>query len=685
MADEGSNAPRRALDPSGDASTSPRAGGRFARAYSPDEPATESRGGRFAVSPAEPPRPAPPLDIESLSRYSRVTPPEPSPQAGRMVPPPMPVLPEPEAALPPARGRRFSASTEPNEFAPAAPERSAASPMSPLTASEPATWTTSSTSFSSVGYTSPADDSFTDPGQEATDQPSGYPDQTANYGTWNRFPASPTSPATTAFPSVPEAETEFADTEVADTEVAEAEESSEEVPVRGLAALTKRGKAKKSGKTKEKGAGQRQSDTEVDYNPSPEILAKPKSARPALLVIIAVLVVALLAAATVWFITRNNGNTGGGTSINSEALDPLVTAADLGQVGGLVWEANTSTTDDTRPLCTSAEQDGVAEPQRHLARVTRATGSEDRLVQRFDTYADDATATTAYAGLLAQISTCTADVVWMTGGNSVTGLADESTAIRVRIQAEGGDVSHVLLLSRTGRSVSLLDLGTTQVVKPLELAQVAGASLSRQCGPDKGTCPTNIEVAATLPPPGDPVGWLIEADLPRINPGIGRWGAQPVGKPSQFTGSLCEAINLETESGADSVNIRTLLYADDPAQPSTFGVDMLTYTFKDAKGAADFSKKLDDKISTCPPRLPTAKVDSGPAVKGTGNNGIAITGTSFTVTQEIGTRTYLYRTAVLNLDNKVIYLMANPTKAFDFTDQEWKAIALRAGQRASQG
>lgn len=674
MADEGSNAPRRALDPSGDSATTPRLGGRFARAISPDEPAPESRGGRFALSPAEPPKPAaPPINLDSLSRYSRPTPPEPSSQAGRMVPPPIPVLPEPEAALPPARGRRFSASTEPNEFAPAAPRRSAASPMSPLTASEPpADLSTGPLSFSAAGQSS------TDFGTSS----SPAPDQTSPYGTWTRFSASPASPApVTAAPAAEQA-AESIDA-AGETEV---DASAEGAPTRSLPAVTK---SRRRGKAKERRDRSKQvAEAPVEDNPSPEespAAGRKRSARPALLIISGVLVVALIVAGAVAFFTlRANGNSGGGGITNSEALDPMVTAADLGQLGGLTWEANTSTADETRPLCAATDEGNLPEPQRHLGRVTRATGSEDRLVQRFDTYADDATATTAYAARAAQLSNCTADVAWVIGGNSVSGLADEATALRVRVQAEAGDVNHVLLLSRTGRSVSQIDLGTADAVKPLDLALATGASLSRQCGPDQGTCPTSIEVSATLPPPGDPVGWLLESDLPRINRGVGRWGAQPVA-PVTTLGSQCEAVDLGTASGAESANMRTLLYADDPAQPNAFGVDMVTYTYKDAKAAKKFADDLDKNISKCRDRAPTATVKAGPAVKGSGADGVAIAGTSYAVTQELTNSSVSYRVTVVTLDNKVVYLMANPSKTFDFTDAQWKAIGLRAGQRASQG
>ncbi len=419
---------------------------------------------------------------------------------------------------------------------------------------------------------------------------------------------------------------------------------------------------------------------------------KPKgkrSARPALVVISAVAVVALLVAAGVWLFTLRSGAPSGEPTNpdTASALDPLVTAADLGSLGGVTWTATTATSDTARPICLPATGAGVPNAQRSVSRRTTASDDESAaFVQVIETYADDTAATQAYTARTVQAGTCAEDVAWITGANSVSGLADAAISERLVVEEEAAGTFHTLLISRTGRAVSLIDIATTKSpVNALDLANVAGQALSRQCGGEQGTCPSSIGVATVPPPAGDPAGWLVEADVPRVTPGAGRWGATDPKTTLDVIGSQCEAMNLQSVSGTQSAGQRTLLLADDNAAPKGFGIDMVTYTFTSAKDAASLSAKLSENITKCHDRAPTATVVAGPAAKGTGEGNLKFSGDTFEVTQKTETTSVLYRVAVLTVDTKVVYLLANPTTGFDFTDSQWKAIAVRAGQRATQG
>lgn len=111
VANDDSSTPRRALGPiPDDWADSPQ---------SPDSPA----GHHY-----EPPSPL--TDTGLMRRLAAFRDDEPA-KLTTPVPPPRPVLPDPEGALPPAHGRRFSANDIPyGEWA--APRRSAASPLSPI-------------------------------------------------------------------------------------------------------------------------------------------------------------------------------------------------------------------------------------------------------------------------------------------------------------------------------------------------------------------------------------------------------------------------------------------------------------------------------------------------------------------------------------------------------------------------
>ncbi len=608
----------------------------------------------------------------------------------------MPVLPKPESFLPPAAGRRFSATDEPFDGAFVAPRRSAVSPATPPstgsllspprrpTTPPPVTMSAAATFTPSPYAPSPAAASLS--GAAAANSGAAAAVPTAPVptapGTAAVSPAVPTTPGfpadSTPSPAAPDAATP-------DAAVAEGATTKR----RGL--FGRRPKATVTAPAEPEPAPTPVDPETPAAEAGPGPASKPKgrrSARPALIVISAVAVVALLVAAGVWLLTlRSVAPSGSSTNPNtSSALDPLVTAADLGSLAGVTWTESTATSDPERPLCLPATGDGVPNAQRAVSRRTTAGDDETTsFVQAIDTYADEAAATQAYTARTVQAGTCSSDVAWITGANSVSGLADAAISEHLVVEGETADTFHTLLISRTGRSVSLVDITTTRsAVNALDLAEVVGQALSRQCGGDQGTCPASIEVATVPPPAGDPAGWLVEGDVPRVTPGEGRWGTTDPKTTLDVIGSQCEAMDLQSVAGTTSAGQRTLLLADDTAAPNGFGIDMVTYTFASAKDAAKLGKKLSTNIAGCPDRAPTAKVKDGPAANGTGEADLKFTGDTYEVTQDTGSKTLIYRIAVLTVDTKVVYLLANPTADFDFTDSQWKAVAVRAGQRVTQ-
>jgi hypothetical protein len=413
---------------------------------------------------------------------------------------------------------------------------------------------------------------------------------------------------------------------------------------------------------------------------------KGRSSRPALIVIAAVAAVVVLVAGVVWALTLRSTAPSGGPSESGTAVaqDPFLTGADLGTLGGATWVDPNVDAAGLRPLCLPATADGVPAALRSPSRKVNASSSPtDTVVQALDVYADDATATQAYAARLVQAGTCADTVALITGANTITGLADSAEVVRLTVQ-EQTDQFHSLLISRTGRSVSLIDVTTATALTASDLANVAAAALSRGCGGELGTCPGSISVATSAPPAGNPFGWLVPADLPRITPGAGRWGATEPKTTLDVVGSLCEAINLKTVAGTQSVGQRTLLLADDTSAPQGFGVDQVVYTFADTKGVSTLADKLDKNLTGCADRAPTASVKEGPTVKGTGANGEKISGSTYLVTQKTGTNTVLFRVAVLSVDKRLVYLLANPSTTFDFSNSDWAKVSVRAGERATQ-
>ena len=602
------------------------------------------------------------------------------------VPPPMPVLPDSEAGLAPATGRRYSASMEPGEVSSAAPRRSAVSPNSPASAIEP---------FLPPLVRPTAPPPVTVPAPILPPPPP----ITAALGTEarqpspiTRFPQSqPTAPTAPAVapnirPAVsratpgptsraPRPEPSFFSRSVPAAEIPTTTEP-EPVPV----------KAAKAKKPPRQPREKRVRTSAAETPPVDDAPVRARSAKPALIVISAVALVSVIVATTVWLLTLRSVAPSGGPNAGSTAvaLDPLLNTADLAGFGGVTWAEPAASSDAVRPLCLPAQSDGLPEAQRSDLRKTPATSSEtDAVVQVVDTYSDVAVATQAYAARLVQLGTCADAVALITGANTITGLADSAEVVRLTVQ-EQTDQFHSVLVSRTGRSVSTVDVGTSTAVTASDLANVAARALSRQCGGELGTCPGIVSVATSPPPPGNPLGWLVSADLPRVTAGAGRWGATEPKTTLDVVGSQCEAMNLKTVTGTQSAAQRTLLLADDANAPDGFGVDQVVYTFSDSDGADTLAKKLEENLTGCPDRAPTATVKDGPNVKGTGADGAKIAGSTHLVTQKTETNTVVFRVAVLTVDNRMVYLLANPSTTFDFADGDWAKLAVRSAQRTSQ-
>ena len=411
---------------------------------------------------------------------------------------------------------------------------------------------------------------------------------------------------------------------------------------------------------------------------------RKRSAKPAMIIIASVAAVALVVAGTVWALTLRSTAPSGVPNPPASAVDPRLTAADLTGIGGVTWLEPTADADGIRPLCLPAEAEGLPVPQRSVSGRIGSATPEDSVVHVVDTYADEAAASQAYAVRLAQAGTCPDTIAWITGASTVSNLADSAEVVRLTVQ-DATDVFHTVLLSRTGRTVSLIDIATVQnQVSAADIARVAAQPLNRICD-GSGACPGVVEVAAGVPAADNLPGWLVEADLPRITPGAGRWGAADPATTLAVVGSQCEGMNLDQISGTQTVGQRTVLLVDDPNARRGFGVDQATYSFAAPADATKLAKKIQKNVADCADRVPTATVAEGPTVKGTGAGTVQIAGTTYLVTQKTETESVVFRVAVLTVENRVVYLLANPTSDFDFTDDQWRRIALRAGQRASQG
>ena len=415
-----------------------------------------------------------------------------------------------------------------------------------------------------------------------------------------------------------------------------------------------------------------------------------RRSRRALAVIGGVVAIALIVAGVVWGINQNTTSSTPTASATQPlpALDPLLTDADVAGLASASWQVSTTqpTPGSAYPLCIPVTAEGMPVPDRTAERLITSTSTQtDSVKNVVETYADAATAAKAFQERLVQAGTCPDTEALIVSSYTISNLADAALGSQIRVQATQTEY-HTLVISQSGRNLSLVDVMTTEKsVGVTAAARVAAKPLARLCSGGEGTCPGTLKLTRALPAAGALAGWLVEADLPRITAGAGRWGATDPSKSLSIVGSQCEAVNLQQVTGTTAAAQRTMLLADDSAAPTGFGVDQVTYTFPTNTAAKRFVTTLTANLKLCPSRVPTATVEAGPTVKGTGADTVAITGSSFQVTQKTDADgTFPFRVAIITVGPKVGYLVANPSTTFDFTDDQWKDIVLRAGQRISQ-
>ncbi len=362
----------------------------------------------------------------------------------------------------------------------------------------------------------------------------------------------------------------------------------------------------------------------------------------------------------------------------------LLTPADLQRLQSGQWRTTVSedeiTASSLQPQC--LDIGAIAQPPDARLRVFASSGSTTPVVlQIAATYQDAATAKFAFSTLRSQLGACDAASIYVRSGYTLTKLADDAVGVAA-VAPTQAQAEHLVLLSLTGATVSVYDFaGVRQPQLTSALATIAPA-LTRLCA-DGGRCPAGPGAQVAPPPAAVPLGWMQPSDLPLITPGIGIW-ARADNPAGTFNTTQCENMNLASVAGPTSRGSKTYIVDQDPQRPPTFGVDQALFVFPDATKATQFAARLRTNIAQCAARTTTATVTKPVSVNGQGANA-PVGGAVFRITQKLTTSAAVsYRVGVVNSGRTVTYVLSNPSSTFDFTDDEWKSVTLRAGQRASQ-
>jgi hypothetical protein len=342
--------------------------------------------------------------------------------------------------------------------------------------------------------------------------------------------------------------------------------------------------------------------------------------------------------------------------------------------------------ESAQPACLGGDPpEGQPAAVQTILRLLSANGKDELgILHRADAFNTSADAVQAYAIAAKTLGGCAEEGAYVQSGWSVRGLGDQAVGLVVVIERDGKTQHHSVVLNRTGKVTNVMDVARTG--DPVDIGKVASAlaaATAAQCGTAAGACPEKLSVKAAPPPiGGDQPGFLAAGDLPPVGQTTSLWvGDIPDVPRGDFAGAQCENVNWAT-TPASSRTARTYLL-EDGADPG-FGLDEIILTMKDEKAAKKFVANLRTTVDKCPKRRLTASVPPLKSISGPGAKGTKIDGWAVTVTQKLSNGSLKYRVAAVAAGPKVAYTFLSPKGKFDLSDDEWRTVAVRAGQRASQ-
>jgi hypothetical protein len=391
--------------------------------------------------------------------------------------------------------------------------------------------------------------------------------------------------------------------------------------------------------------------------------------------------------------STGNSATSAPSGVQPEELlndDAMLNAKDAKRVSSdRTWKVASTqrgtTADSATPACLGEPAEGQPVSALTMQRLLSANG-KDKLgvLHQADAFTTPDEAGQAFAVAAKTLGGCAETGAYIQSGWSVTGLGDKAVGLVVVVERDGQTKHHSVVLNRTGRVTNVMDV--VRNGDPVEIAKVANALAAPtavQCRNSGGACPKNVSVKPAPPPlGGDVPGFLAAGDLPPIAQAPSLWVGDVPGDPRPtFTGSQCENVDW-AKSPASARTARTYILDEGP--DAAFGLDEIILTMKSDEAARKFVANLRTSVEKCPKRKLTASVPSPKSISGSAAGGKKVEGWAVTVTQKVSNGSLKYRLGAVAAGPKVVYTFLSPKGKLDLSDDEWRMVAVRAGQRATQ-
>ena len=329
--------------------------------------------------------------------------------------------------------------------------------------------------------------------------------------------------------------------------------------------------------------------------------------------------------------------------------------------------------------------EGQPVPQQKILQVLSSSGKQSpSALHEATAYNTPEEAVQAFAVASRTLGGCATPGSYIAGGRVIKGLGDQAAGVMVKVVDGDNTASHTVVLSRTGRVLNVVDVNSPgKAVKAGVVADTVAQVVAGQCATSGGKCGGKVSVKVGPPPlGGDEPGFLATGDLPPVGGATSPWTAAPIELPEEdFAGSGCETVNWATVP-AEVRSARVYLLTD--SGKSYFGLNEIVLTMENEKAAEQLVAKIKKDLESCKERKLTATVSKPAKVDGVGARNAEVTGYTSTVEQKAGEVTSKFRVGIVSTGTKVAYTFANSSGDFDFTNDQWDTVAVRAGERVTQ-
>ncbi len=382
--------------------------------------------------------------------------------------------------------------------------------------------------------------------------------------------------------------------------------------------------------------------------------------------------------------------------IGSEGPDLVLTAQEIGtddlltmsQVKRLdpegAWRVvdTDDDTDSTTPYATCpTKRFANSDPLRAFVRTYEVGGETDeRVAQAIEVARNPEQAKEAYMRLVRWYSDCEHPRVQLVGSWVVPRPFGDFRILRLRSH-RSPERTFTVGFSHSGTVTSTVVHEVDGAAGPSieDFASTLNDSVEQVCEDSGGSCTNDdIEVLGADPPrTSEAPAFLGIVDLPPIADIDRVWaGVKPFRPRTNPAATLCDGANFRSKSVRESQS-RIFVIPSARELPEAFGVAETVGRFGSEDDAKDFIEKVEERISKCPDRNLSAKVDQEESIESGGARG-----TAWRVGLELNKKSRVYyRMAVVRLGSDVAQVTFTPSGKYDISQKDFVALATRASQR----